>query len=337
MKLNKKVTILMAAYNAEKFIFESITSLLNQSYGDFDLLIVNDGSTDKTEDIITSFSDHRIKYLKNDNNLGVGKSISIGMNYIDSKYIMRFDSDDVALSTWVESLVCFMEENPKIALASCLYDIIGDVAIGNKRIETPLQIRTRALFHCPIPQYIIIRSEFLKNNNISYDPNLRVAIDYDLYLKVLRRGEIAKVPEVLVKYIRHQNSLTSKFYSLQDEISTKLKLKLLYEISGFQLDKSERKIFMCYIFYRVIEDAKLLNDLKIILAKIRKAYFNQSKYPIDKGYYIKVEYEILRIFLIQNKVLGFPLLFYYLKNFLLDFRIFLFSGLILRVIQRKFF
>lgn len=336
MHLNKKVTILMAAYNAGNFINDSINSLLNQTYQDFDLLIINDGSTDDTEDKILAFTDEKIKYLKNKENLGVGESVYKGMLLIDSKYIVRFDADDIAYSTWVQSLVSFMESNPNIALSSCLYDVIGGVSSENKRIENPLQIRTRSLFHCPIAQYIIIDNEFLKENRITYNPNLRVAIDYDLYLKVLRKGDMAKIPETLVKYRRHKSSLTSQSYKLQDTISTNLKLDLLKELTGVILNKIEREVYMDFTFHRQMGDANKLNLLKPTLFKIRNGYFNQTQYGLDKKYYSYIEYDLLRILLIQNKTLGFSIFYVYLKNYLFDFNIFMGFGLALRILKYKF-
>ena len=95
--MNKRptVTVLMPAYNAEKFIRDSIDSVLSQTYSDFELLIINDGSTDKTEEIILSYKDHRIVYVKNEVNLKLIKTLNKGIDLAKGKFIARIDSDDV--------------------------------------------------------------------------------------------------------------------------------------------------------------------------------------------------------------------------------------------------
>lgn len=100
--MNIKFSVLMPAYNASRFIQESIDSVLNQTFSDFELIIINDGSVDDTEKIILSYSDSRIKYVKNDRNLGLIKTLNEGLNYAHGEYIARIDADDIALPQWLD-------------------------------------------------------------------------------------------------------------------------------------------------------------------------------------------------------------------------------------------
>ena len=96
------LSVVMPAYNAGKTIKESIDSILNQSFKDFEFIIINDGSTDNTEDVILSYGDKRIRYLKNDVNRGIIYTLNRGIIESKGKYIARMDSDDISLSTRFE-------------------------------------------------------------------------------------------------------------------------------------------------------------------------------------------------------------------------------------------
>src|SRR5258708_34774335 len=89
-----KVTVLMPAYNADKYIAEAITSVLEQSFTDFELLIINDGSTDETVNVVRSFNDPRIVLINQDNK-GIASALNAGLNCARSPYIARFDADDI--------------------------------------------------------------------------------------------------------------------------------------------------------------------------------------------------------------------------------------------------
>lgn len=109
------VSVLMAAYNAEKYISEAINSILNQTYRSFEFIIINDGSTDSTEKIILSYSDSRIVYIRNEMNLKLIKSLNKGIDVAQGEYIVRMDADDIALPNLLESSInCIKEKNADI-------------------------------------------------------------------------------------------------------------------------------------------------------------------------------------------------------------------------------
>ena len=105
------VSVLMAVYNGEKYLLEAIESILNQTYTNFEFLIINDGSTDSTEEIILSYSDQRIRYIKNEQNLKLIASLNKGLDLAKGKYIARMDADDISLPDRLEKQVNFLERN----------------------------------------------------------------------------------------------------------------------------------------------------------------------------------------------------------------------------------
>lgn len=336
MEIYGKVTVLMGVYNSELFLKEAMDSILNQSYKDFEFLIINDGSSDKSEEIILSYNDNRIHYFKNHENIGIGRTVRKGMEMIHSKYVIRVDSDDISFPDRFQEQVDFMDSHPEIAIAGTLFDVMGDPIKGSDLYESSLKIRTRALFECPIIQpSIIINNEFIKRHQLNYDKRFEVAGDFALFLDTLKHGELAIIPKKLMSYRRHKGQVTSKKYNLQDEFSTTKKLELLEELSGVTLTKEERELYMAFSFHRKLENADNILLLKKILEKIRKGYFGQKSYDLDKSYFYKIEYEKLKILLIENKTLGFPILVSYLKNYAWDFRIYMGLGLFLRILKNK--
>ena len=132
MNSNKEpiVTVLLPAYNAEKYIRESIDSILDQTFTDFELLIINDGSTDKTEEIILSYNDSRIRYIKNEMNLKLIKSLNKGIDLSRGKYIARMDADDISLPNRLKEQVEFMENHNDISACSSLMYLMTEKNIS---------------------------------------------------------------------------------------------------------------------------------------------------------------------------------------------------------------
>ncbi|HGF9542707.1 TPA: glycosyltransferase family 2 protein, partial [Acinetobacter baumannii] len=116
------VSVVLPAYNAELYLKEAIDSVLSQTFTDFELIILNDGSIDRTEEIILSYNDSRIVYVKNEKNLGLIGTLNKGINLAKGKYIARMDADDICLPERFKKQVDFLEKNNEI-------DLIGTNAI----------------------------------------------------------------------------------------------------------------------------------------------------------------------------------------------------------------
>lgn len=214
MYQNNLVTILMPVYNGETYLKESIESILNQSFTNFDFLIIDDGSTDQTENIINSYNDNRIKYLKNDSNLGIVKTLNKGLSYIKTKYIVRMDSDDVCFPDRLKKEISYMEKNQDVAVLGCSADIINKR--GEKKGSWSFKFpdnhaNTYLLFgNCMIHSSIVMRNDILKREKFSYDILHNAVEDYGLWLKVSKNYWVDLLPEKLLKYRINPNGITSR-------------------------------------------------------------------------------------------------------------------------------
>src|SRR5690606_37374672 len=116
-----RVTVLLAVHNGERYIQEAIDSILAQTFGDFELLIVNDGSTDATRDLVLSYSDDRIRLVDNDHNIGLPKSLNRGLRLAKGRYIARLDADDISEPDRLAAQVSFLQANPDVAMVGSWY------------------------------------------------------------------------------------------------------------------------------------------------------------------------------------------------------------------------
>ena len=114
--MNPKVTVLMPVYNGEKYLKEAITSILLQTFDDFEFLIINDGSSDASVDIIQSFRDPRIRLVHNDTNIGLIATLNKGLKLAHGKYVARMDQDDISLPRRLEKQTYFMDNNPDVGV-----------------------------------------------------------------------------------------------------------------------------------------------------------------------------------------------------------------------------
>lgn len=123
---NPEISVILPVYNAEKYIRNSIESILHQSFKDFELIIINDGSIDNSGAIISSFNDVRIHYYTNDTNLGLIKTLNKSINLSKGRYIARMDADDICMPNRFEKQVAFMESHPSVVLCGTWAKIIDD-------------------------------------------------------------------------------------------------------------------------------------------------------------------------------------------------------------------
>ncbi len=116
MKEKPRVTVLMSVYNGEKYLREAIDSILNQTFKDFEFLIIDDGSTDSSADIIRSYTDFRIRLIQNEKNIGLTRSLNKGLKLAKGEYIARMDVDDISLPIRFEKQVSFLDKYEDVKL-----------------------------------------------------------------------------------------------------------------------------------------------------------------------------------------------------------------------------
>lgn len=269
----------MPVYNGEKYLREAIESILNQSFNDFEFIIINDGSNDKTEEIVLSYSDPRIVYIKNESNLHIVRTLNKGIKLAQGKYIARMDADDISLPKRLEKQVKFMDENPDIDVCGCYLKTIGAKSYCVKYPLTPEAIRVALLFYSPLPHpAVIIRKSFFQFQ--TYNINYQNAEDYHLWASNFENSRFANIPDILFCYRLHDSQITNNNRELQIKLSNDIKYNILQEI-GINITKKEKEIHG-NILYSQCVDLEETEDWLYKLCQYNEIKSNFKKIELDK-------------------------------------------------------
>lgn len=198
---NPKVTVLMPVYNGEKYLAEAITSILTQTYVNFELLIINDGSRDRSVEIIHSYEDPRIRLIHNEQNLGLVTTLNKGMDLAQGEYIARMDQDDISMPNRLAKQLFYLEQYPDVGMCGTWIQVFG---IGNYVEKYPTDhasIKASLLFYNALAHpTVMMRKKMFDRFNLRYDIDYLHAEDYELWQRCSNCFEIVNLGEVLLKY-----------------------------------------------------------------------------------------------------------------------------------------
>ena len=198
------VTVLLPAYNAQDFIRETIQSIIIQTYKDWELIIINDGSTDNTKDVVLSFKDERIKYYENDGNRKLIYTLNRGLKLATGKYIARMDSDDICYPTRFEKQVAFLESHPDVIVCGTQIEYFGTKSTNYRKLTFPSEDTALkdmlAISTCFAHPTVMIRRDALVKSGCEYDVDYKNAEDYSLWIDLMEYGKFANLSEKLLNY-----------------------------------------------------------------------------------------------------------------------------------------
>jgi len=259
------LSIVMPVYNAEKYIQQAVTSLLEQSYRDFELIVVNDGSTDKSMEIIQGFNDERIRILHNDKNRGIVYSRNRGNAAARGRYLAPFDADDVARADKFEKQLAFLEAHPEYGMIGSwarLIDARGHVMRQKWKVNAPPE---------RIPSILLFRNYFVQSSVVirreaipeeGYAEGYDAVEDYRMWGLVARRYKVWNYPAYLLQYRIHEQGITKRESDQMAGRDAKV-FPLLYEPFHIQLNKRNLQLLQTLKDNRPITDLQDLNDLEV--------------------------------------------------------------------------
>lgn len=265
-----KVTVLMSVYNGESFLREAIESILNQTYKEFEFLIINDCSTDGSLKIIKSYNDSRINIIENKENIGLTKSLNKGLELAKGEYIARMDADDICLPHRLDIQVSFMDSNKEIGICGSWIQILGTTTIlkfpkENEAIKVHM-FETNALAH----PTVIIRNSFFKTFSLHYDATFRCAQDYELWSRAYIHFKLANIQEVLVSYRSHINQITQLNATQQKKNRDHTILNQLKYLNVEPTD-NEFKLHKAILSRESLPSVELVQQSELWLDKIESA------------------------------------------------------------------
>jgi glycosyltransferase involved in cell wall biosynthesis len=200
-----QVTIIMPVYNGEMYLREAIDSILDQTLADFEFLILNDGSSDHSADIVRSYDDPRIRLLENEANLGVVQTLNRGLDLASGTFIARMDCDDRSLPNRLARQVAFLNDHPEVGICGTWMEGIGTRAGYIWRYPTdPERIRCCLLFESALAHpSVMMRRDLLERFELRYSMAYQHAEDYGLWVQAARHFALANIPEIVVQYRKH--------------------------------------------------------------------------------------------------------------------------------------
>ena len=241
-----KISVLLPTYNARAYVGKAIESILSQSDGDFELIIINDGSTDDTAQVLAQYSDPRMIVI-HQNNLGLPKALNAGIARARGIYLARQDADDVSLPQRLAKQAAFLDQHPEYALVGSGSQIMvpdgsNPIATGryhrhptaNGQLQVELLANNRF-----VHSSVMIRKSCLKVTGLySEDPEHFPPEDYDLWLKMARHFCVANLPEVLLQYLEVPGSISRAKVELIEQRASKMAQEAILSIPGVNTQPS---------------------------------------------------------------------------------------------------
>ena len=209
-----QVSVIMAVYNGARYLRQAVDSILTQTFVNFEFVIVDDGSSDETFEILASYDDPRVVLLQNTHNIGLTKSLNRGIIASGGEFIARQDADDASLAARLSQQVAYLKSHPEVGLVGCGSRWIDgqDEYIRDWSPQTELaQIQQLLLASVPLLHgTFLFRRHVLGDVGGGYDEVMPLAQDCDLLFKISERWELANLPEILYIHRIHEGTVTSK-------------------------------------------------------------------------------------------------------------------------------
>lgn len=228
-----RISVIMGAYNAQEYIAQAIESILNQTYTDYEFIVINDGSTDDTPNIIRRYakSDPRIIFIDNKENQGLIAVLNQGLDMARGEFIARMDADDISLPQRFEKQVAYLDANPDVG-------VLGTLIHGFGVLDAPgVQIPVVTVFDLLKQNYIahpsvMLRKALLDKYNLRYNPEYIHCEDMELWSHLIFKTKFHNIMQVLLMYRVTGNNISSKNWNLQQKTTEKIRDNLRRKLAA---------------------------------------------------------------------------------------------------------
>lgn len=273
--MNPLISVILPVFNAERFLRQAVDSVLNQNFKNFELIIINDGSSDASEDIIRSYLDDRIVIINNEVNLGLIKSLNKGVEIAKGKYIARMDADDVCMPMRLKKQYDFLERNNSVDICGTWAYLIDRYGIRNGRIKNPCGqalISCLLFFTCPILHPSVMgRSDIFRK--FKYDEKAVHIEDFELWNRMSRSGVgFDNIPEFLMEYRWHDTNISVLNAQWQMEMKNAILHSQVEELVGRGV--SEEEMMLHSLSFNLFAYGRR----KTLTAEIKTMYYAERRW-----------------------------------------------------------
>ena len=273
-----KVTVLMPTYNVAPYVKEAVESVLRQSYADFELLVIDDCSTDGTLDVVRNIDDSRIRIEKNESNLGLADNLNRGLSLIHTEYVARMDGDDIAEPDWLEKEVAVLDNHPEIGICGGGFERFGAVSTVVRLPEQPEEIMANMLFECSIivPTF---RMSLYHDYGLRYRSDAFPAEDYRFWADCLRVTKAYNVQDTLFHYRMHPKQICTSLSNIQKGKVEEVRRYML-DLLGTHMTEEDNNYFLKIFIDGKIIDKYDWNQRKTFARRL--VALNQDEHHFDE-------------------------------------------------------
>lgn len=282
------ISVVMGCYNSENTIQYAIDSILNQTFSDFEFIIIDDHSTDRTYEICQSYEDKRIICIQNAENKGLGYSLHIGLQHAKGKYIARMDADDLSHPDRLKVQYDYLEKHQEIICVGTRARKIGNISLFSKmfskNINTPLDhedIKAHLLLGTPLLHpSVMFNATLLRKKSLNYNPNFRKAQDYELWSRMIWIGKMTNIKKILLYYRFSPNQASNISRSEQVNNSKIVYKRMFMHLLNRELTDNELHNHILFATRNKLSEKEfelVENWLEFLIPYIKRAeYYNED-------------------------------------------------------------
>ncbi len=288
-----RVTVLMPTYNVAPWVEEAIQSVLKQTYHDFELLVVDDASTDDTLDRIRAIDDPRIRIAAFPDNVGLAENLNRGLDLIDTELVARMDGDDIAESDWLETGIHVLDTMPEVGICSFGFQFFGEKTSLVRFPEHHEDSKAQMLFGCTVI-VPVFRRAVMADNHLRYSTESFPAEDYMMWANAYRVTQIYNVQRTLFHYRTHPTQISTARREAQIAKSNEVRLKMLHWLNPDFTDE-EKRYFLDVFVPCKIESKECITKLKRFAQLLisRNIYDNYSNEALQHKFKFHIAYGVL--------------------------------------------
>jgi hypothetical protein len=272
-----RISVIFPVYNGSEFLEESLKSVLNQTFHDFEVLVIDDASTDDSAEIAKGFNDPRICVIRHDKNMRLPETLNHGLELARGEFIARMDADDICAPRRFERQVRLLDLHPGIGICGGWVRLFGGAANSTRKYPvSPDAVEAFRHFNCPFGHpTVMMRRALLVAHGLRYDPRAAAVEDFELWTRLLKVTRGANLPEVLLEYRLHEASVTSRDWPAMDENSAQVLSAALRDILPDITQEQAR-------FHRQVSMAEIPPDIE----SLRKAdgWLGKISPALDKNH-----------------------------------------------------
>lgn len=279
------ISVILPVYNGEKYLRSAVESILTQTYPDFELILINDGSTDGSGEILDSFQDERIRRIDHSHNQGLISSLNEGITLAGGEYLARMDADDISLPARFERQLAYLQAHPRVGVLG------NQVRFLDEKLDETVweyhypsghsEIAWKMMFMNIIPHPAVMLRRDILPQGLVYDPDYPTAEDYELWTRLIFKTEFANLDEVLLHYRRHAETVSEQKKLIQLETTLRIRRQYISAAAGIELSNEQMLLlFQCPPYDRGLSHQEFKEFVELLL-EIFLAYKDKNHPEAD--------------------------------------------------------